>query len=410
MKKKILSVLLMTTVVLSVAGCNEYDYITMEEIEEWQNNNYEYEYDYNYNDNTDYNQPSNNTETNIENSADTEEPKSDNAESGEAEYSENNLFKYGRALVQPEGELYGFIDKTGEIVIETKFSKASVFTKNGLAAVVYEDDNDEKHLGYIDVNGDYVIGPTTKWSSFGVFSDNNLACVCESETGLWGYINSDGEYVLEPQYSYAQTFSKEGLAMVTLNDKNIVIDETGACILELPENTAIFSYDLFSESGLLPAVCKGRYGYIDRTGKWVIEPIYMAARSFSKDGFAIVEKSVMKNDTWVWHWGIIDETGAFVVEPQYDHLTDFDEEGIAEYSFDRTGESGYIDYWGNPVMKLPEPSFIDGDLIHHIFDDGYITIGSYPHYRIKDKDGNLLNEPKVQYTNIGYEVSYSIIM
>ena len=51
--------------------------------------------------------------------------------------------------------------------------------------------------------------------------------------GLWGYINTDGEYVVQPQYSEATSFTG-GCAAVYGGGMWQIIDKTGAVRLELP--------------------------------------------------------------------------------------------------------------------------------------------------------------------------------
>ena len=62
------------------------------------------------------------------------------------------------------------------------------------------------------------------------------------------------------------------------------------------------------------------YGYIDKSGKVVIEPQFDEERAFS-EGLAQVEKD--------GKWGFIDKSGKVVIEPQFDWVSDFSE-GLAK--------------------------------------------------------------------------------
>ena len=62
------------------------------------------------------------------------------------------------------------------------------------------------------------------------------------------------------------------------------------------------------------------YGFIDKSGKVVIEPQFDNVSAFS-EGLAQVEKDDK--------WGFIDKNGKVVIEPQYDYVRDFSE-GLAE--------------------------------------------------------------------------------
>ena len=63
-----------------------------------------------------------------------------------------------------------------------------------------------------------------------------------------------------------------------------------------------------------------KYGFIDKSGKVVIEPQFDGASNFS-EGFACVEKDDK--------WGFIDKNGKVVIEPQFDDAEPFSE-GLAK--------------------------------------------------------------------------------
>ena len=63
-----------------------------------------------------------------------------------------------------------------------------------------------------------------------------------------------------------------------------------------------------------------KYGFIDKSGKVVIEPQFDNVSAFS-EGLAKVEKDDK--------WGFIDKNGKVVVEPQFDDAEPFSE-GLAK--------------------------------------------------------------------------------
>ena len=65
--------------------------------------------------------------------------------------------------------------------------------------------------------------------------------------------------------------------------------------------------------GLFPVYVNGKYGYIDRTGKIVVNPQFDYARDFS-DGMAVVGIG----DYLSQKYGFIDKTGKIGVNPQFD--------------------------------------------------------------------------------------------
>ncbi len=86
-----------------------------------------------------------------------------------------------------QNDKYGYIDKTGKIVIKPKFDNVWIFSE-GLASV----EIDLKY-GYIDKTGKIVIKP--KFDNAYIFSEG-LACVEIDDKE--GYINKTGNYVWKP--------------------------------------------------------------------------------------------------------------------------------------------------------------------------------------------------------------------
>ena len=59
--------------------------------------------------------------------------------------------------------------------------------------------------GYINEEGQYAIQPTFDSADF--FGENGLAVV--QTGGYWGYINSQGEFVIEPTFDDAYNFTSK---------------------------------------------------------------------------------------------------------------------------------------------------------------------------------------------------------
>ena len=81
------------------------------------------------------------------------------------------------------------------------------------------------------------------------------------------------------------------------------------------------------------------WGFIDKTGKWVIRPSYQAAKNFS-DGVAAVR---VNNK-----YGYIDKKGDFIIKPQFDVAWDF-MQGIARVKVGN--KIGYVNKAGEVFME-----------------------------------------------------------
>jgi WG repeat protein len=230
----------------------------------------------------------------------------------------------------------GYIDQTGRIVIPPQFSGEGGVSERGfsegLAAVkVYKDKVDK--WGYIDKTGKVVIEP--QFAAAGPFSEGRaMVGIAEPYWTIdytWGFIDTQGRWIAKPQYKSAGEFS-EGLAAVLMNDKVGFIDRQGRIAIE-PQfepdgSVGCVRYgrvgaSRFSE-GLAPVRVKTGvwakdWGFIDRHGSWVIRPAFACAAPFN-EGLALIG---VREEEGAWRYGYIDKTGAVVIKPQFSEASSF---------------------------------------------------------------------------------------
>lgn len=155
-----------------------------------------------------------------------------------------------------EGELYGFKDSLGNVVVKPQFDAVVGHLAEPLNPV-----SKNGKFGYIDPKGDVVI--PFRWDyafNFGMYGEPDLAMVNlggqewrESampvgpiKPGYVGFINRKGEVVIPIKYTFFNHFI-DGVAFFS-TDKNIRDKKNGACT--------------------------GRIGLIDKTGRVIVEPKY----------------------------------------------------------------------------------------------------------------------------------------
>jgi TonB family protein len=203
--------------------------------------------------------------------------------------------------------LYGYIDKSGQMVLPLQYSGADNFSE-GLARVEIG-----WKSGYIDKAGKMVI-PLT-YDAASDFSEGLAAVWVIGQR--YGYIDKTGKMVLPPQYDKAERFA-EGVAHVEIGGEWGYIDKTGKKAIP-PQ------YHANWPEGLDAHFQDGKWGYINETGKMIIPPLYAAAHKFS-EGLAAV---------WVvgGRYGYIDKTGKMVIPPQYVMADNFSE-GLAAVESD----------------------------------------------------------------------------
>lgn len=150
--------------------------------------------------------------------------------------------------------------------------------------------------------------------------------------GRWGYINTAGKFVLEPQYDEALPFS-DFLAPVKIDGKWGYINGEGKFIIEPKYEDAY----LFSDQA---AAVKdgGKWGFINRSGKFLVEPKYEDAAVF-RQGLAAVK--------WEGRWGFITKTGEMAIPPRFEQVYFFQEDRCGAWA---DGKWGYIDRKGEFVI------------------------------------------------------------
>ena len=95
-----------------------------------------------------------------------------------------------------------------------------------------------------------------------------------------------------------------------------------------------------------------RAGYIDHSGKFVIQPRFVEAASDFSQGFAAFKPGASSWGTS--KWGYLNKTGNWTIKPQFDNAGSFSE-GLAAVAVfldkKRTSEKwGYIDQAGKVVI------------------------------------------------------------
>jgi len=246
--------------------------------------------------------------------------------------------------VEVDGK-YGYMNKTGQIVIEPQFDGASDFSE-GLARILVGD-YETGRFGYIDTTGKIVIEP--RFVGAGIFSEG-LAAV--DNGSRQGFIDKTGKYILSKTQDGKDLKDivgySEGLARITLDWKanhgpyDGFIDKAGKIVIPAKYHMAKnFSEGLAAvhENTDVP-IHWGKDGYIDQKGQWVIKPQFYNANSFS-EGFASVFVARDK-------CGYIDKKGQWIIEPQYQECGGFSE-GLADVEINN--QHGYIDRKGSVVIE-----------------------------------------------------------
>ncbi len=117
------------------------------------------------------------------------------------------------------------------------------------------------------------------------------------------------------------------------------------CLLFTISSLGIFAQEQIANK-LLPA-CKNsnRCGFIDQTGKWIIQPRFADAQEFS-EGLAAVSVKIKGEKKY----GFIDETGKMAIKPQFHTIWKFSN-GLARFEMQELGKDGFVNKAGRIVVE-----------------------------------------------------------
>lgn len=209
--------------------------------------------------------------------------------------------------------LWGYVDKDGEEIIEAKYYFASEFNSDGYAFVTRRDGS----MIMINQDGKHVMDPY----------------------GNVMYLQSQDRHYIVDGYYLPDSFGSESIGMFRFDDgllrvvrkfydyyqRNIVVSEEDILIYRDNSKFAIpYGYELKGYSnGILLLYKNGRYGYMDNTGRWLVQPEYPYARPFFEGLAVITDKNGKKF--------MIDTDGCVVLPAVYDHISDCSDGVITAY-------------------------------------------------------------------------------
>ena len=275
-------------------------------------------------------------------------------------------FAQNRAAVYTENNQWVYINSEGAPVIRDKnIQSARKFTDQGLAAVYID-----RKWGYIDTLGRMVIQPQYIMpvdfeEEFAMVMDENYNLICIDQIGDPRFEWLRFTEAFHEGYAVAKAKLRGENNSLKNEYQHILVNRWGSNPLTSPPFEGLGRYN--KDNGLVPALVGskpkelveyprqvtltetrgGKWGYIDTTGHFAINPTFAEARGFS-GGLAAVKLSKGSD------WGFINERGGWVVEPGFRRVGFF-ENGLCRVTlglaynqyFDKTA---YINTRGRVVF------------------------------------------------------------
>jgi len=256
-------------------------------------------------------------------------------------YNDDDLFKIKM------GKYYGFIDKSGNMIIEPKFNSCGIFSEGLAYARV------DSLMGFINYDGEFEIKFIN--TSKNVLLDNSDTLISnwkefQEVFQLKNYIpfeSSDAFYDSTRGYKVKKRNTNSFFYWDVMKNEN-----------NMPPIT-----EIKFKNGLAPFYDNGTYkfGYINTDGKYVIPPKFATAFSF-KEGLALVKiDSVYK---------FIDGTGNYAFIGAYDEARSFSSgKAICKNTRTETDTAGMTWYSSNTMIINTK-----GEILDVL---GYITVNDF---------------------------------
>jgi hypothetical protein len=323
------------------------------------------------------------------------------------EYKALGVFSEGLAPALTTDDEWVVIDKKGTILfsISKLGLESSGWFQDGLLAVTQKSNTMGELMGFINREGEIVIPPAYSVHSFPFFSEG--LCTIQLPTpfpapslkinGKWGCIRKDGSFAISPVYDRLTGFGKGRAFGYKEGTGWLLLDQTGSI-----KGDKTFERVHFFSEGLAAVRFNGLWGFIDREGEWKIPPQFTLASPF-REGYAGV---------------LLDGYGGFI-----------DKEGDMVFErVCRSFRPGYALYFKEGMAVIPEVLeepvsgkrarygylINDGSKIPAVYDDAGDFYEGFAHVvidgqrRIIDKSGSLMAWTKGIDMVLGFQGGLSI--
>lgn len=265
------------------------------------------------------------------------------------EYDEVGEFDHGLAAASKDGK-YGFIDGTGKVVIPFRYENAMHFN-NGLAVVVQGGLS-----GVVDVKGDVAVPCQYDWVEG--FLDPGITRV--RKDGYMGMINRFGEAVLAVEHDHVGPIN-DSLALVIDKGKCGYVDANGAWVIpqRFEANALTVNMGDF-HNGVARVLSGGKLGLVDTKGKWIFPAQYVDIGQMEGNVVPVKKKN---------KWGYASRAYQTLAEAKYDQAWEM-HSGYGRVA--SNGLFGLVDSTGAETIKprFKALSDVDGGALVATDDSG----------------------------------------
>ncbi len=251
----------------------------------------------------------------------------------EAKYDEiTNIYGNDLYVVKINGK-QTVINKDGKEMLNTGFDEITAIMKNAENGVIYKKNN---KYGVMKVTGEDVtksVNPTIE-ANYEDLKEAKSGILIAKKDGKYGIIDLENKTNVDFKYS-SITYNEKADVYITedesfnneildteynVKQKGILTDldeEKGYIELKQEDEYKYYNFkfeekqekDIFTTNTLFISKKNGKYGFVDKDGKVVVDYIFDDATKQNEFGYSAIKKD--------GKWGSIDNNGTVVQEPTY---------------------------------------------------------------------------------------------
>ncbi|HEY9061708.1 MAG TPA: WG repeat-containing protein [Pseudobacteroides sp.] len=333
-------------------------------------------------------------------------------------YSESseNAMLLPAVVLQDKADKWGFINLSGEFVVQPKYDNVNNFNSKGIAIVSNQSADTGSNVSYfINKEGKTVLGPFNCFigdfkSGYAIVNEQGKASKLVDEGGKvvltskyklngvsegmisfsedqkpaikYGYMDMKGNIVIAPKYTYAGDFENGAANVYLTYNKSVFIDKKGNILKDYAVkpsgNTNDYPMPFLDEKSK-------KYGYKSSSGKIVIGPKFKEAEQFAYGAAKVVVQT--GKDEYQTKPAVINTKGEYIIKPEYISIHYI---GQGLFTVNRKGYSDWeYQYYPNAIFnssgkQLTDFSYYDVQR----FNGDYASVCNGTQTFFIDKTGN----------------------
>lgn len=290
----------------------------------------------------------------------------------------NDIDPYNNELASvKKNNKYGFVNRSGKLIIPIQFDNNSDFQNSGLALVeknhkfgfIDKADNEIIPLNYQDASDStldsiVVLNKNGKWAFFDSFGKQkteftydeivltNIDIKGESESTFWknglilvrkngkvAYLDKNLKEVIPfGKYDFGERFNQNRIAIISKNGKYGIINEFGKEIIQPKYDTLEHPEEDYHESEIFEGKNKNYITLLDKRGNKIYDKIKVYNFDFSRLKNKVQRVYIIQN--LKNKYGVVDSQGKIIIPFIYDEIQDFN--GTANTIVKLRGKFGLV--------------------------------------------------------------------